>query len=110
MVAALAGKATNPHPVRASDPTTAFTTPPWLNQQCDAEPSKQVREVWSNHFKICLDLLWARGISSMTEPPLTDGRPTDVAAGEPRREALIGEVKSLAELGAERKSCDYIAR
>jgi hypothetical protein len=46
----------------------------------------------------------------MTEPPLTDGRPTDVAAGEPRWEALIGEVKSLAELGAELKSCDYIAR
>lgn len=46
----------------------------------------------------------------MTEPPLTDGRRADVAAGEPRREALIGEVKSLAELGAELKSCDYIAR
>jgi hypothetical protein len=46
----------------------------------------------------------------MTEPPLTEGRPTDVAAGEPRQEALIDKVKSLAELGAELKSCDYIAR
>ena len=46
----------------------------------------------------------------MTEPPLTDGRPTDVAAGEPRWDALIGEVNSLAELGPELKSCDYIAR
>jgi hypothetical protein len=55
-------------------------------------------------------LLRARGFSSLTELPLTDGRRADITAVNRDGEVLIVEVKSsLADFRADRKWRDYIA-
>ena len=55
-------------------------------------------------------LLRARGFSSLTELPLTDGRRADIAAVNRDGEVLIVEVKSsLADFRADRKWRDYVA-
>ena len=55
-------------------------------------------------------LLRARGFSSLTELPLTDGRRADIAAINRDGEVLIVEVKSSpADLRADRKWRDYVA-
>ena len=55
-------------------------------------------------------LLRARGFSSLTELPLTDGRRADIAAVNRDGEVLIVEVKSsAADFRADRKWRDYAA-
>jgi hypothetical protein len=55
-------------------------------------------------------LLRARGFSSLTELPLTDGRRADIAAVNRHGEVLIVEIKSsLADFRADRKWRDYAA-
>jgi hypothetical protein len=55
-------------------------------------------------------LLRARGFSSLTELPLTDGRRADIAAVNRDGEVLIVEIKSsLADFRADRKWRDYAA-
>jgi hypothetical protein len=55
-------------------------------------------------------LLRARGFSSLTELPLTDGRRADIAAVNGEGEVLIVEIKSsLADFRADRKWRDYVA-
>ena len=55
-------------------------------------------------------LLRARGFSSVTELPLTDGRRADIAAVNADGEVLIVEVKSSpADYRADRKWRDYAA-
>ena len=55
-------------------------------------------------------LLRARGFSSLTELPLTDGRRADIAAVNRDGEVLIVEVKSSpADFRADRKWRDYVA-
>ena len=55
-------------------------------------------------------LLRARGFSSLTELPLTDGRRADIAAINSEGEVLIVEIKSSpADFRADRKWRDYIA-
>lgn len=55
-------------------------------------------------------LLRARGFSSLTELPLTDGRRADIAAVNSEGEVLIVEIKSSpADFRADRKWRDYIA-
>jgi hypothetical protein len=55
-------------------------------------------------------LLRARGFSSLTELPLTDGRRADIAAVNRDGEVLIVEVKSSpADFRADRKWRDYAA-
>ena len=55
-------------------------------------------------------LLRARGFSSLTELPLTDGRRADIAAVNREGEVLIVEVKSSpADFRADRKWRDYAA-
>jgi len=55
-------------------------------------------------------LLRARGFSSLTELPLTDGRRADIAAVNRDGEVLIVEVKSCAaDFRADRKWRDYAA-
>jgi len=55
-------------------------------------------------------LLRARGFSSLTELPLTDGRRADIAAINCDGEVLIVEIKSsLADFRADRKWRDYVA-
>ncbi len=55
-------------------------------------------------------LLRARGFSSLTELPLTDGRRADVAAVNSEGEVLIVEIKSSpADFRADRKWRDYMA-
>ncbi len=55
-------------------------------------------------------LLRARGFSSLTELPLTDGRRADIAAVNGDGEVLIVEVKSSpADFRADRKWRDYVA-
>ena len=55
-------------------------------------------------------LLRARGFSSLTELPLTDGRRADIAAVNGDGEVLIVEVKSSpADYRADRKWRDYAA-
>ncbi len=55
-------------------------------------------------------LLRARGFSSLTELPLTDGRRADVAAVNRDGEVLIVEIKSsAADFRADRKWRDYAA-
>jgi hypothetical protein len=55
-------------------------------------------------------LLRARGFSSLTELPLTGGRPTDIAAVSGEGEVVIVEVKSsAADFRADRKWRDYVA-
>lgn len=55
-------------------------------------------------------LLRARGFSSLTELPLTDGRRADIAAVNRDGEVLIVEIKSsAADFRADRKWRDYVA-
>ena len=55
-------------------------------------------------------LLRARGFSSLTELPLTDGRRADITAVNREGEVLIVEVKSsAADFRADRKWRDYAA-
>ncbi len=55
-------------------------------------------------------LLRARGFSSLTELPLTDGRRADIAAINSEGEVIIVEIKSSpADFRADRKWRDYIA-
>ncbi|MGB7976242.1 MAG: MmcB family DNA repair protein [Roseiarcus sp.] len=55
-------------------------------------------------------LLLARGFSSVTELPLTDGRRADIAAVNRDGEVLIVEIKSCAsDFRADRKWRDYAA-
>ena len=55
-------------------------------------------------------LLRARGFSSLTELPLTDGRRADIAAVNGEGEVLIVEIKSSpADFRADRKWRDYVA-
>ena len=55
-------------------------------------------------------LLRARGFSSLTELPLTDGRRADIAAINGEGEVLIVEIKSSpADFRADRKWRDYVA-
>jgi len=55
-------------------------------------------------------LLRARGFSSLTELPLTDGRRADIAAVNSEGEVLIVEIKSSpADFRADRKWRDYMA-
>jgi hypothetical protein len=55
-------------------------------------------------------LLRARGFSSLTELPLTDGRRADIAAVNQDGEVLIVEIKSSpADFRADRKWRDYVA-
>src|ERR1700733_5665722 len=55
-------------------------------------------------------LLRARGFSSVTELPLTDGRRADIAAVNREGEVLIVEVKSSpTDFRADRKWRDYAA-
>ena len=55
-------------------------------------------------------LLRARGFSSLTELPLTDGRRADIAAVNSDGEVLIVEIKSSpADFHADRKWRDYVA-
>jgi hypothetical protein len=55
-------------------------------------------------------LLRARGFSSLTELPLTDGRRADIAAVNRDGEVMIVEVKSSpADFRADRKWRDYVA-
>lgn len=55
-------------------------------------------------------LLRARGFSSLTELPLTDGHRADIAAVNRDGEVLIVEIKSsLADFRADRKWRDYAA-
>src|SRR5271156_5722635 len=55
-------------------------------------------------------LLRARGFSSLTELPLTDGRRADIAAVNREGEVLIVEIKSSpADFRADRKWRDYVA-
>ena len=55
-------------------------------------------------------LLRARGFSSLTELPLTDGRRADIAAVNRDGEVLIVEIKSSpADFRADRKWRDYAA-
>ena len=55
-------------------------------------------------------LLRARGFSSLTELPLTDGRRADIAAVNRDGEVLIVEIKSSpADFRADRKWRDYVA-
>jgi hypothetical protein len=55
-------------------------------------------------------LLRARGFSSLTELPLTDGRRADIAAVNGEGEVLIVEIKSSpADFRADRKWRDYAA-
>jgi hypothetical protein len=55
-------------------------------------------------------LLRARGFSSLTELPLTDGRRADIAAVNRDGEVLIVEIKSSsADYRADRKWRDYVA-
>ena len=55
-------------------------------------------------------LLRARGFSTLTELPLTDGRRADIAAVNRDGEVLIVEIKSsLADFRADRKWRDYVA-
>jgi hypothetical protein len=55
-------------------------------------------------------LLRARGFSSLTELPLTDGRRADITAVNRDGEVLIVEVKSSsADFRADRKWRDYVA-
>jgi hypothetical protein len=55
-------------------------------------------------------LLRARGYSSVTELPLTDGRRADIAAVNGEGEVLIVEIKSSqADCRADRKWRDYLA-
>ncbi len=55
-------------------------------------------------------LLRARGFSSLTELPLTDGRRADIAAVNGDGEVLIVEVKSSpADFRADRQWRDYVA-
>jgi hypothetical protein len=55
-------------------------------------------------------LLRARGFSSLSELPLTDGRRADIAAVNGEGEVLIVEIKSSpADFRADRKWRDYVA-
>ena len=55
-------------------------------------------------------LLRARGFSSLTELPLTDGRRADIAAVNGEGEVIIVEIKSSpADFRADRKWRDYVA-
>jgi hypothetical protein len=55
-------------------------------------------------------LLRARGFSSLTELPLTDGRRADIAAVNGEGEVVIVEIKSSpADFRADRKWRDYVA-
>ncbi len=55
-------------------------------------------------------LLRARGFSSLTELPLTDGRRADIAAINSEGEVIIVEIKSSpADFRADRKWRDYMA-
>ncbi len=55
-------------------------------------------------------LLRARGYSSLTELPLTDGRRADIAAVNGEGEVIIVEIKSSpADFRADRKWRDYVA-
>ena len=55
-------------------------------------------------------LLRARGFSSLTELPLTDGRRADIAAVNGDGEVLIVEIKSsMADFRADRKWREYAA-
>jgi len=55
-------------------------------------------------------LLRARGFSSLTELPLTDGRRADIAAVNSEGEVIIVEIKSSpADFRADRKWRDYMA-
>jgi hypothetical protein len=55
-------------------------------------------------------LLRARGFSSLTELPLSDGRRADIVAVNGEGEVLIAEIKSsTADFRADRKWRDYVA-